>query len=238
MRMLNYRILNRDILKYIAALTMFLDHFAMICMEQDSFWAFVFENIGYFTAVTMCYFLVEGFYRTRSRKRYAVRLFVFGIFSQFPYYLAVIKSEPEGAGKLNMMFTLLLCFLLLFVMEKITDGALLVLAAAAIFAASLACDWALLAPGFTLLFWWGYGLERETKIAFAVSSGLLGIFHLAGGILYAAASMTGGALSGLAIVYFYNGKKSETSPKISKWFFYLFYPLHLLLLGILRMAGE
>ena len=36
-------------------------------------------DIGYFTAITMCYFLVEGYHYTRSVKNYALRLLVFGI---------------------------------------------------------------------------------------------------------------------------------------------------------------
>ncbi len=43
-------------------------------------------------------------------------------------------------------------------------------------------------------------------------------------------------LSALCIIYLYNGKRSEKHRTISKWFFYIFYPAHLLILGILRIA--
>ena len=234
----NYRILNRDAIKYIAAFTMLLNHIALIWMRPESFVANIFENIGYFTAITMCYFLVEGFYCTRSRKRYAFRLFLFGVISQIPYDLAIVKWAPEGTARLNMMFTLLICFLILLALEVISNEILLVLTIGGLLGLSVFCDWSLLAPGFTLLFWWAYGLKRETKTAFAISAVLLGLFHLSGGILSALGSMAGGALSGVVIVCLYNGKRAEKGKKFSKWFFYWFYPLHLLILGILRIAGE
>ena len=39
-------------------------------------------------------------------------------------------------------------------------------------------------------------------------------------------------LSGVVILCFYNGKRAEHGRKFSQWFFYLFYPLHLLIIGL------
>ena len=51
---------NRDTIKYIAIFTMFLNHFANIFLEPGTVLCEIFLDIGYFTAITMCYFLVEG----------------------------------------------------------------------------------------------------------------------------------------------------------------------------------
>lgn len=37
------------------------------------------------------------------------------------------------------------------------------------------------------------------------------------------------------IVIFYNGRRIEKESVFSKWFFYWFYPVHLILLGIIRV---
>lgn len=73
---------------------------------------------------------------------------------------------------------------------------------------------------------------------------MFGVMSLAGGaerfsagtnILYALGCMAGIALSGIVIVCFYNGRRAERGRWFSKWFFYWFYPAHLLLLGALRV---
>ena len=229
--------MSRDAIKYIAAFTMLLNHVALIWMRPESLVANIFENIGYFTAITMCYFLVEGFYCTRSRKRYAFRLFLFGVISQIPYDLAIVKWAPEGTARLNMMFTLLVCFLILLALEVISNEILLVLIIGGLFGLSVFATghfWL----GIYLLFWWAYGLKRETKTVFAISAVLLGLFHLSGGILSALGSMAEESFRGGDRLSLYNGKRAEKRKKFSKWFFYWFYPLHLLILGILRIAGE
>ena len=106
------RILNRDVIKYIAMFTMLLNHISHMFLAEGSMTAFVFEYAGYFTAPTMCYFLVEGYAYTRSKKRYGLRLLAFALLSQIPYRLAF------GFGNLNMLYTLLCCFLILVVDRK------------------------------------------------------------------------------------------------------------------------
>ena len=50
----NYKILNRDHIKYLAILLMTFNHIAHILMIPDTIAYEIFEDMGYFTSITMC----------------------------------------------------------------------------------------------------------------------------------------------------------------------------------------
>ena len=238
------KIWNRDVIKYFAMLTMLLNHISTIFMKSGSFLAELFLNLGYFTAITMCYFLVEGFQYTHSKKNYAIRLAIFALVSEIPYCLAFTNNGLLEFRELNMLFTLLICFGILMAVEKVSNKVIRATCILILILFSSVCDWAFLAPVFTLLFLWSKGSKSKTGWAFIISMLLFGGLNFAGGLgrfsmetnlIYALGSMMGIALAGIVIVIFYNGRRIEKGSVFSKWFFYWFYPLHLLLLGILRV---
>ena len=100
--------LTRDAIKYLAIFTMLLNHIANVLLPENTILWEVFIDIGYFTAITMCYFLVEGFRYTHSRKQYALRLFGFGVVSQVPFSMAFAQNGILEFQDFNMMFTLFL----------------------------------------------------------------------------------------------------------------------------------
>ena len=143
-----------------------------------------------------------------------------------------------------MLFTLLICFGILMAVEKVSNKVIRATCILILILFSSVCDWAFLAPVFTLLFLWSKGSKSKTGWAFIISMLLFGGLNFAGGLgrfsmetnlIYALGSMMGIALAGIVIVIFYNGRRIEKGSVFSKWFFYWFYPLHLLLLGILRV---
>ena len=236
--------LNRDVIKYIAMLTMLLNHISQIFMKSGYFLSELFLDIGYFTAITMCYFLVEGFQYTHSKKNYAIRLLIFALISEIPYCMAFATNGVLEFQGLNMLFTLLICFIILIVNDKVSNKILKYICILGLIILSLSCDWALLAPIFTLLFIWSRGSKNKIKYAFIFSMLLFGLFNFVGGIgrfssgtniVYALGSMSGIALAGIVILYFYNGKRMKKGKVFSKWFFYIFYPAHLLILSLIKM---
>ena len=116
--------MNRDAIKMIAMFTMLLNHIANAFLPAGQPLTNAFLYIGYFTAVTMCYFLVEGYGYTRSKGKYAGRLLGFAVLAQLPYQLAFPEYGIAGFVQFNMLFTLLLCFLVLYVQEKVHDRVL------------------------------------------------------------------------------------------------------------------
>lgn len=239
------RFLSRDAIKLIAMLAMLLNHIATVFLPSGTFLCELFTDVGYFTAVTMCYFLVEGYGCTRSKERYAMRLGLFALISEIPYCLMLTEGGVLQFSGMNMMFTLLIYFGILYSLENIAAPALKALAVLGLTLLSVISDWALLAPAFTLLFAWANGAPRKTAAAFAISAALFGLFSFAGGIdrfpagtnlLYSLGCAAGIVLAGIAIVCFYNGRRAARGKTFLKWFFYLFYPAHMLILGLLRIA--
>lgn len=230
------RCLNRDVIKYTAMFTMLLNHFAHVFLEPGTTLCAVFTAAGFFTAPVMTYFLVEGYGYTRSKKKYFQRLLLFAILSEIPYYYAL------GFGNLNMLFTLSICFLIICVHKNVENPALRTGAKVLLVFASLFCDWALLAPVYTLFFLWAEGDRKKTAIAYGFATGIFAALLLAESVMEGLTGLSlaahllyasGVAAAGVCIVCFYNGKRMERGRTFSKWFFYCFYPAHLLVLGIL-----
>ena len=248
--------MNRDTIKYIAMFTMLLNHIANVFLTPGTLLFEVVVDVGYFTAITMCYFLVEGYGYTHSKEKYGKRLFLFAVLSQIPFNLAFTEEGVIQFTGMNMIFTLFLCFLILYVREKIPTGrqTACIWGLAAI---SLCSDWALLAPIFTI--WFANAAqsmsgaeENGEKLCrknlwpvFGKAMLLFGLISCAGNadimplwknLLCSAGAVFGILLSGICIIYFYNGKRAKSHRTFSKWFFYLFYPIHLLVLGMLRVV--
>ena len=238
-------IFNRDVIKYIAMLTMLLNHIANIFLEPGTILCTVFLNLGYFTAPVMCYFLVEGYHYTHSKKKYAKRLAVFAVLSEIPYCLAF--SQVYNGEKIisfcgfNMIFTLLLCFGMLYVNDHVKSHLSRGFLEIVLFCLSAFSDWAFLAPMLTLLFMWSRGDQKKTRNAFIIGAAVFAVlnFQFEGNLLCDAAwalfSAVGILLAGIAVVYLYNGKRMASGKTFSKWFFYIFYPAHLLILGMIRI---
>lgn len=236
--------LNRDAIKAIAMATMLLNHIANALLSPQSPWFEPLVDIGYFTAVTMCYFLVEGYGYTHDRKAYALRLLGFALIAQIPYQLAL------GFFQLNMLFTLLVCFGIVHVWVSwgADKGPQKALAVLGLVFASLFMDWAILAPVFTLMFAaWRYGDTpacgtRSGLARLFVGDALIFFFlnlqeeWTAQAMLQAAASSLGILVAGAVILLFYNGKRAEHGRSFWKWFFYLFYPAHLAVLAVIKLV--
>ncbi|MBO5209554.1 MAG: conjugal transfer protein TraX [Lachnospiraceae bacterium] len=233
------RVLNRDVIKYIAMLVMFLNHFSHIFLESGTLLKEICEDVGYFTAITMCYFLVEGYEYTRSKKKYAIRLLIFAIISQIPFQLAF------QFGNLNMLFTLFFCFLILVAMEKIQNKVLQTIVVVLLVFVTVFCDWALMAAIFTILFANYKDSRKKMTISYVFAFILFGAFNTmnylyvpglstAEAILHGAISAVPILVSGFVIMNMYNGKRAEKGRNFSKWFFYAFYPGHLLVLWLIK----
>lgn len=224
----NMRGLNRNQLKYIAAAAMLADHIAAFLLPPGGALYFLCRTVGRLTAPVMCYFLAEGFRYTASHGKYALRLAAFALLSQFPYVLA---NGGFRSANLNMLFTLLLSFCMLAVYESAMQSPVKWVLIALLFAASVFGDWGLTAPLWVLLFYLFHGNFPRQMAGFACVAGAEVLRTLIAGTLFGALWQLGMFLF-IPLMLLYNGRRGRGGA-FHKWFFYIFYPLHLLIIGLI-----
>lgn len=216
-------------LKLIAIVSMLIDHIGAAVLEKgllrsqlaasDS--AFynkisdidrILRLIGRPAFPIFCFLLVEGFLHTKNAKKYALRLFLFALISEIPFDLAIYGS-PVTWNAQNVFFTLLIGLL---VMMACTHFSKNVWVQSLIFALGLAA---------------GYLLRTDYGFKGVLLIEILYFFRydrinqcIAGAIAF---SWELPAPLAFLPIFIYNGKRGLSL----KYFFYLFYPVHLLILA-------
>ena len=112
--------IDRSVLKWIAVLTMVIDHVGAI-LFPDQIWMRVIGRVAF---PIYAYCLAEGFRYTSDYRRYLGRLALFAILSEIPFDLA-FYGVPFSFAHQNVFFTLTLGLILLWVLERCREQLLL-----------------------------------------------------------------------------------------------------------------
>ena len=174
--------------------------------------------VGRLAFPVYCFLLIEGFEKTRSRLKYAGRLFLFALISEVPFDLA-FHSELFYSTYQNVFFTLFIGFMMIWIMEKIEKrcqkqlpkliGWAAVFLVAAALMEVLYCDYgANGAIAIALLY-----LFRKRKLDQIIAGCVAFLWEITAPFAF-------------IFIAFYNGKRGIKL----KYFFYIFYPAHLLVL--------
>lgn len=107
-------------LKWIAVISMLIDHTAEVLMNHnaaltDPIWTQIYglmRGIGRMAFPIYAFLVVEGFLHTRDVKKYLARMLTFAVVSEIPFDLAVFHT-PFYWGYQNVFFTLFLGLLAL-----------------------------------------------------------------------------------------------------------------------------
>jgi len=214
---------GRDILKWIAIITMTIDHVGAILYPEHT----VLRVIGRFAFPLFCYLIVLGMETTRSVRNYFTRLLLFALISQVPFYLALGLGPFES---LNIFFTLSFGVLFIYFLKKKS-----LLSFLPIFASFLNFDYSIYG---VLLIGLMYILREDTKLG-VISIVLLNLLFLP---IWPTQTFS---LFSLPIILLYNDgplkmyreSKGKTAyPFWKKYFFYVYYPLHLTILYCVRVG--
>lgn len=230
--------LSADTIKYIAIFAMLLDHIARTFLSFDSPVFQLFQILGRITAPVMCFFVAEGYRHTKNVKKYLLRLFVFAVLSQVPW--CVIHNQGLTEPSFNMIFTLFFALLAVCAEAKVENPTLRALAVFLCAAATVKSDWCVFAVLWSVAFY-KYKAEPKKEVASfsAVSLFYTGyMFFLnvnAGNTMqksFDSVIFTFGTFLSLPLIFSYDETKRPN--KKSRFVFYIFYPLHLLALGIIK----
>lgn len=242
------KILNSNQLKLIAIIAMTVDHIAWAMFDgyPSALLPLVMHIIGRLTCPIMCYFIAEGYHYTRNINKYTFRLFAFAFISHFAYIFASndfvdFKSFiPFYYGNFLNQTSVMWSLAWGLVMLRIADSKRIksiykVLLVILICIITLPSDWSCIAALCIMAIGTNRGDFRKQMswmIFYVALYSLVYFFAIdkAYGILQM------GVVLSIPVIAMYNGKRGK-NPKINKfmkWFFYIFYPLHLFVIGLIN----
>ena len=220
-------------LKLIAIISMLIDHVnkALIYPNLSSNYGTltivsnIFDIIGRIAFPLFCFMLVEGFFKTRSRKKYLRNLLIFGVISEVPFDMFTTASFFNMNWN-NVMFTLALVLITIWIIDTLKEklknrpkalwyfASLIIVLLMCIIAMFLSLDY----EHHAILIGYFFYLFHDTPIL-AVPLG------------YASMYTQPWALLGFGLTLTYNGERGKQNKMLGYWF----YPVHLLILGVLRL---
>ena len=234
------RKLNANHLKLIAIIAMTVDHFSDLM--YPSFPAepvsILLHIIGRLTAPIMWFFISEGYHYTHNVKKYILRLGFFAIISHFAYCFAFgIDFIPFTSGIFNqtsVMYPLFIAVLVMWLRDtdlminKWIKHILIFVLVWSAFPADWSCIAVLAVLGMhrhrgnlrkqmAIMMLW---VSLYAIVSFFFVNKVYGIVQLFVVLVY-------------PFLWQYNGEKGKAG--WMKWFFYIYYPAHLIIVGILRM---
>ena len=223
--------MSGSILKLIACLAMLIDHMAAFLpgdfmnMKETLFMIgnkavslrMIMHFIGRIAFPLFAFLITEGFTHTHDRKKYGINLLIFALISELPWNL--VHTGELFYSRQNVFFTLLLGYLGLCAIDLYkNDHKKSIITLACLLGVSLVlrADYTCFGFGFILLL---YILKDRYMMA------ILGCCMLP--------SRWIGGLAFIPILM-YNGQRGFAKAKWTKYAFYIFYPLHLLVLYLVR----
>ncbi|MCR5675633.1 MAG: diguanylate cyclase [Lachnospiraceae bacterium] len=234
--------LDRGQLKLIAILAMVIDHTAWGFVEFLTPLGQAMHIFGRLTLPIMCFFVAEGFRHTKDLKRYFYRMMTFAVIAAPLFW---VFFHQEYGYRQNIIFDLTLALMALAVSEHkaFAKPLRIFLIALLILTSLLVGGWVVMPIVYVLIFY--YSRDFKTMaIRFIVATCLLQavllptiLFNERFHILPYDWTVTErlylfGFVLALIPLYFYNGKKGQTP--IGRYFFYIFYPAHFLVLTLIR----
>lgn len=243
--------LNSNALKMIAIIAMTIDHIAWLVFPDypHEVLPVILHIIGRLTCPIMCYFIAEGYHYTKNIRKYTCRLFVFAVISHFAYIFASAdfvdwKSFiPFYYGNILNQTSVIwplawgLVMLRIVNSEKIPKQWVKTVLILLICLVTFPSDWSCIASLCILAFGTNRGKLKTQSVWLIIYVAIYAaVYCFAIDWVYGLVQM--GVVLAIPFIKLYNGKRGKNPRvnKIMKWFFYIYYPLHLAILGTIQLA--
>jgi len=215
--------MNATEIKKLAIIAMTIDHIAWLLPLDNMAIPYFMHVFGRITAPIMWFFIAEGCHYTKDWKRYFTRMLVFAVISHFAY--CFYEGYPYHVLYTSVMWSLALSILLIKLIEteripswgKLLPIILLIIC-------SIRADWGVLALTMPAVLYFCRHSFKEQAAAIVISGIVAAIItdtFLPYKILQLFVCLS------IPLLANYNKQRGEGN----KWFFYLYYPLHLIVLG-------
>jgi hypothetical protein len=220
---------GRELLKIIAIATMVIDHVGHILYPDLLF----LQMIGRLAFPLFAYLIVLGVESTKKPVKYMMTLLVFAIVSQVPYFLAF---DIQPFERLNILFSLLLSAITIYYYDKRSPLAFVPLLLSIIFPTEGSYYVVVTAVGMKLL-------KNNWKLGALVLVALNLQFPFITTDIYSQIQIL--ALLAVPLIFLHIKNKltkeiiipeNSLAYLVRKYFFYVFYPLHLALLFLVSTS--
>lgn len=210
---------------------MFVDHLSRVIAEDGTTPRWWMHLFGRLAMPLICYLIAEGHHYTSDKKTYIWRMFLFALISHLPYVWYFNLSPYTST---SVMWTLMLGLIALSAATsaRLTDHGKIVSVAACCVAA-IPANWNYIG----VLWIVAFGVFREDFKKKTLAFVIIGLLFYAWPGLQEFGSIVTyrfGFLLVIPFLYLYNRQPGKRS-RFSKWLFYWFYPIHLILLILLRI---
>ena len=192
-------------------------------MRLFSLYSFM-RMVGRVAFPIFCFLLIEGFEKTRNRKKYAMRLGIFALISEIPFDMC-FNGKVLELGYQNVFFTLFFGMITMIVCRMIEEEleagwkrsivCIVATVSGMILATLCKTDYSWIGVLCIMMLYF----TRNNKVRQTIAGCLCFLWELTAPIAFIP-------------IHFYNGKRGLSL----KYVFYLFYPLHLLVIYGICMA--
>lgn len=218
-------------LKILALILMITDHIGAVLLPQYR----ILRYIGRLSFPIYCFMITEGMLHTSSIYKYAGRILVFALVSEVPFDLAIFGKMVEPRDQ-NVYFTLLIGLLVIyaeFVLNDLSKG-FSVCIVGMLLAAFLKVDYS----AYGILMIYCFYVFRQNPFSMTISIGLINFVMGIGGT----GSQKYAVLAMIPLFLYsgnktYSGKNNTKASKVVRYVFYVSYPVHLMILYIIKKCG-